>query len=124
MRERQVIRFRKSRPDASFKSLLFAPLAVSMIGSRLGNWVLDRLLGQGAAGTVYLAHADPAAPAAPQRAAVKVLAAELAADPGFLGRFEREIEVLGKLDHPNIVKLIDSGRHEGRYYFAMEYVDG
>src|SRR5262245_21792164 len=95
-----------------------------MIGSRLGNWVLDREIGQGAAGTVYLAHANPSTPGGPQQAAVKVLAAELAGDPGFLGRFQREIEVLGKLDHPNIVKLYASGCENGHYYFAMEYIDG
>src|SRR5437763_2390956 len=95
-----------------------------MIGMRLGNWVLDRKIGQGGAGTVYLAHADPSPPEGPPRAAVKVLAAELAADPGFLGRFQREIEVLGKLDHPGIVKLYDSGSQDARYYFAMEYVEG
>lgn len=95
-----------------------------MIGSRLGAWVLDRELGQGGAGTVYLAHADPIPETGSRHAAIKVLAAELAADPGFLGRFQREIEVLGRLDHPHIVKLIGSGNQNDRYYFAMEYVEG
>jgi serine/threonine-protein kinase len=57
-------------------------------------------------------------------AAIKVLAPELAADPGFVSRFQREIEVLDKLNHPNIVRLYGSGHQDGRYYFAMEYVDG
>lgn len=39
-------------------------------------------------------------------------------------RFHREIETAGKLDHPNIVKILDSGETDGFAYIAMEYVDG
>jgi eukaryotic-like serine/threonine-protein kinase len=93
-----------------------------MIGSRLGPWTLDRELGRGGMGTVFLAHADT--PAGPRPAAVKVLAPELAAEPGFLHRFQREIEILRKLDHPNIVAFLESGVEGGHYYFVMEYVPG
>src|SRR5262249_55745641 len=82
----------------------------AMIGKRLGSWVLDRELGRGGMGCVYLGHADVPGDA-PARAAVKVLAAPLAADPGLLARFEREIDVLRKLDHPNIVRLLEAGAH-------------
>jgi serine/threonine-protein kinase len=95
-----------------------------MIGSRLGPWVIDRELGRGGMGCVYLAHADPPPADGPARAAVKVLAAELSTDPGLLRRFHREIEVLQKLDHPGIVRFLGSGEQDGRYYFAMEYVEG
>ncbi len=92
-----------------------------MIGSRLGSWILDRQLGRGGMGCVYLAHdADD-----PQRqAAVKVLAAELTVHSGAVQRFEREIAVLGKLKHPNIVRFYESGTYEGRLYYVMEYVEG
>ncbi len=95
-----------------------------MIGERLGRWVLDRELGRGGMGRVFLAHEDP--PPSPQGrlAAVKVLAVELGLDAGFLHRFQTEIAVLRKLDHPNIVHFYDSGAHGGRYYYAMEYVEG
>src|SRR2546423_5918819 len=94
-----------------------------MIGTRLGNWVLEKELGRGGMGRVYLAHEDPATP--PGRpAAVKVLAAELAQDPGFLKRFHRETEVLSRLDHPNIVHFYQAGCQDGFYYYAMEYVLG
>jgi serine/threonine-protein kinase len=91
-----------------------------MIGSRLGKWVIDRELGRGGMGRVYLAHEDPGE----RRAAVKVLAADLAMEPGFLERFRREIEVLSELDHPNIVRFYESGTQETINYYAMEYVEG
>jgi serine/threonine-protein kinase len=95
-----------------------------MLGTRLGPWVLDRELGRGGMGTVYLAHRGAPADGAPDRAAVKVLAAELAVEPGFLARFQREIEALMQLAHPNIVAFYESGQEGGRYYYAMEYVPG
>jgi serine/threonine-protein kinase len=91
-----------------------------MIGTQLGKWVIDKPLGRGGMGRVYLAH-DPADG---QLAAVKVLAAELAQESGFLQRFQREIEVLDQLKHPNVVRLLGSGCQDGLFYFAMEYVEG
>jgi serine/threonine-protein kinase len=95
-----------------------------MIGARLGPWVIDEELGRGGMGHVYRAHGDPAPAGRPAVVAVKILAAELAAEAGFLQRFRREIEILRKLDHPNIVRFFEAGEQGGRYYFAMEYVDG
>ena len=96
-----------------------------MIGARLGNWVIDRELGQGGMGEVYLAHeAAPDGAAPPRPAAVKVLAVGLAQDAGFVARFQREIAILRGLDHPHVVRLYESGSHEGRSYYVMEYVDG
>jgi eukaryotic-like serine/threonine-protein kinase len=94
-----------------------------MIGTQLGPWVIDKELGRGGMGAVYHAHAaaDGGGPAV---AAVKVLAAELAVDPGFLARFQREIDILRKLDHPNIVRFFESGEQAGHYYYAMEYIEG
>jgi serine/threonine-protein kinase len=95
-----------------------------MIGSRLGNWVIDKELGQGGMGRVYLAHEDPPATPDGRQAAVKVLAAELTAESSFRLRFQREIDILRKLDHPNIVRLYDAGSRDNLSYYAMEYVDG
>jgi serine/threonine protein kinase len=91
-----------------------------MIGLRLGKWIIDKELGRGGMGRVYLAHEESVG----QLAAVKVLAAELAQETGFLQRFQREIDVLGRLSHPNIVSLYESGTQDGRYFYAMEYVEG
>jgi serine/threonine protein kinase len=101
-----------------------------MIGARLGSWVIDRELGQGGMGTVYLAHEAPAegtiavADAPVRQAAVKVLSPGLATDPGFVARFQREIEALGQLYHPNIVRFYDSGQEDVYFFYAMEYVAG
>jgi serine/threonine-protein kinase len=95
-----------------------------MIGERLGCWTLDREIGRGGMACVYHARADPQPADGPAVAAVKVLAPELAAEPGFVARFEREVEILRKLDHPGIVRFYESGVHDGRPYFVMEYVDG
>ncbi len=95
-----------------------------MIGKRLGGWVIDQELGRGGMGSVYLVHRDSPGAEGPVVAAIKILAAELAADPGFLARFQREIEILAKLDHPNIVRFHESGRADGLSYFVMEYVPG
>ncbi|HEY7314859.1 MAG TPA: serine/threonine-protein kinase [Gemmataceae bacterium] len=95
-----------------------------MIGRRLGSWTIDSELGRGGMGCVYLAHRGEENGEPPERAAIKVLAAELAADPGFLARFQREIEILRQLDHPNIVRFRESGQQDDHSYFVMEYVPG
>ncbi len=90
-----------------------------MIGARLGRWVLESELGRGGMGVVYLARAENG-----ERAAVKVLAQELTTHTGAVSRFRREIDVLSQLDHPNIVRLLESGEHEGLLYYVMEYIEG
>ena len=98
-----------------------------MIGTRLGNWVIVKEIGEGGMGRIYLAEERPEGqPASPQprKAAVKVLPASLAQESGFVERFEREIAALQKLRHPNIVRLYETGQHNGAYYYLMEYVEG
>ena len=59
-----------------------------------------------------------------QTVALKVLREEYENDPEYLERFRREAEVCRKLNHPNVVNMIDSGRVGGVSYIALEYVDG
>ena len=56
--------------------------------------------------------------------AIKVLGPELATEVGFLQRFQREVDALHLLNHPNIVRFYESGAQDGRYFYAMEYVAG
>jgi serine/threonine-protein kinase len=95
-----------------------------MIGVQLGPWLIESEVGRGGMGTVYRARAEPAPAHGPQVAALKVLAAELALDPGFRQRFQREIDILRELNHPNVVQFLGSGEERGRFYFAMELVEG
>ena len=59
-----------------------------------------------------------------QTVALKVLREEYEDDPEYKERFKREAEVCRKLNHPNVVNMIDSGMVGGISYIAMEYVDG
>ncbi len=99
-----------------------------LTGKQLGKWIIERELGRGGMGKVYLAHDEPPAGPDPDatvmQAAIKVLAPELAQDSGFLERFQREIDVLRQLSHPHIIRLYDSGHQDGLYYYAMEYLPG
>jgi serine/threonine-protein kinase len=95
-----------------------------MIGVRLGSWVVEEEIGRGGMGAVYRARREPAGGEGPAQAAIKVLAAELAAELGFQQRFQREIDILRQLDHPNIVRFLESGVEKGRFWYAMELIDG
>jgi len=89
--------------------------------TRIGPYLIDRKIGAGGMGTVYVGKHEQTG----QVAAVKVLPASLAREDGFVLRFNREIEALQRLNHMNIVKFFESGSDEGEtYFYAMEYVEG
>lgn len=89
---------------------------------RVGPYVLDRLIGRGGMGAVYLAHrADGEFE---QQIAVKVIGLPFEIE-AFRERFRQERQILASLSHPNIAHLLDGGTTEdGELYLAMEYVDG
>lgn len=87
---------------------------------RIGPYRIERRLGAGGMGTVYLGrHAETG-----HVAAVKVLPAAMAREPGFVARFTREIDAMRQLKSPHIVELYDNGVDDGTYFYAMEFVDG
>ena len=86
----------------------------------LSNYVLDRPLGAGGMGTVYKAHDGSNG----QAVALKVLRPDLAHEPGYLERFRREAQIASQLHSRHIVRILDSGNSDGRYFIAMEYVEG
>ena len=59
-----------------------------------------------------------------RRAALKLLAPELADDARFRERFLRESELAASLDHPNVIPIFDAGETDGILYIAMRYVEG
>ena len=84
-----------------------------------GRYRIDRELGRGGFAIVYLAHDlrhD-------RPTALKVLHDDVAASLG-AERFEREIKLAARLQHPHIVGVFDSGEIDGRLWFAMPFIDG
>jgi serine/threonine-protein kinase len=89
-------------------------------GRRLGSYLLEVLLGEGAFGRVYRArHVDLDVPRA-----VKVMRSEIAGDIHFRERFLREARTAARLDHPNIVAVHDFAADAEIQYLVMEYVEG
>ena len=87
---------------------------------RLGPYLIERALGSGGMGSVFLGVDEQTG----ERAAVKVLSPALAADPNFRERFGAEVETLKKLRHPHIVQLLGFGEQDGQLFYAMEMVEG
>ncbi|HUB82000.1 MAG TPA: serine/threonine-protein kinase [Bryobacteraceae bacterium] len=91
-------------------------------GARFGAWQTMRMVARGGMGEVWLARRADGEHE--QRAALKILSPYLAA-PDSLDRFRRERQLLARLEHPNIARLLDGGRSpRGEPYLVMEYVDG
>lgn len=86
---------------------------------RIGRYTLLSSLGKGGFGEVYLALDDQE-----KQVAVKVLRQELAEDEDARKRFFREVEVLTRLRHPNIIYIYDWGEWEDKAYLSMEYLEG
>ncbi|MEC3919106.1 bifunctional serine/threonine-protein kinase/ABC transporter substrate-binding protein [Nocardia sp. CDC160] len=89
-------------------------------GEEFAGFLIERRLGGGGMGEVFLARH----PRLPRLIAIKLLARELASQPETRARFEREAELIARLDHPNIVTVHDRGVADGRLWIAMQYVDG
>lgn len=89
-------------------------------GDILAGYRIERVLGAGGMGSVYAARH----PRLPRLVAVKLLHSPFASDSVFRGRFEREADLAGRLDHPNIVAIHDRGSEDGRLWIAMQYVAG
>ncbi|MFO0818419.1 MAG: serine/threonine-protein kinase [Pirellulales bacterium] len=87
---------------------------------RLRDYRLLDKLGEGGMGAVYRAQHLRLK----RTVAVKILPSNRLSDPQSVARFEREMEVLGQLNHPHIVQALDAGEHDGRHYLVMEYVEG
>ena len=88
-------------------------------GTRLGSYVVEEFLGEGAMGVVYRAyHAQ-----LERTAAVKVLQA-LTPDTDMVARFRREAQSIGRMRHANVLNVFDFGEFEGTPYMVVEYVQG
>ena len=91
-------------------------------GRRFGAWQTIRLLARGGMGEVWLARRADGEHE--QQVALKILSPYLAS-PDAVDRFRRERQLLARLEHPNIARLLDGGMSaQGEPYLVMEYVEG
>ena len=94
----------------------------TLAGQIIGNYTLDRVLGQGGMGTVWLAHRSDGRYQV--HVAVKLLNLALLGPSG-VDRFQREGHALARLAHPNIARLVDAGvTQSGHPYLVLDYVEG
>ena len=90
------------------------------MAQQLGQYVIERKLGEGGMGEVYLARHTLLR----RHTALKLLPPERAG-ANTVARFEREVRATSRLSHPNTVAIYDYGRtREGIFYYAMEYLEG
>jgi Tol biopolymer transport system component len=96
------------------------PLAVTMVGKTISHYRIEEKLGTGGMGEVYRAYDTQLG----RDVALKVLPAEMAADPDRRARFERESRAIAAINHPNIVTVYSVEEADGLVFFTMELVDG
>jgi serine/threonine protein kinase/formylglycine-generating enzyme required for sulfatase activity len=89
-------------------------------GQRIGNYVMEALLGSGGMGVVFRGRQL----SLDRIVAIKILLKDLSKDKLFIKRFNREATVLANLNHPNIISVIDRGCEGETFFIVMEYVQG
>ena len=89
-------------------------------GLLVGKYVILDRLGSGSMGRVYKAHHQLMG----RVVALKIIAPEIVTNERVVARFQREMRLVGKLDHPNVVRAFDADQAGGILYIVMEYVAG
>ncbi|MBI3831807.1 MAG: protein kinase [Planctomycetes bacterium] len=95
-------------------------MSMDNLPSIIGNCRLISKVGQGGMGAVYRATHETLG----REVAIKMLPTEFTQQNEYIQRFLREARAAAQLKHPNIVQVYDAGEQGGRYYIAMEFVDG
>ena len=93
---------------------------VSLVGQEIETYRIEKLLGLGGMGEVYLARDTKL----DRMVALKILPWHLVTDVDRLGRFQREARALSSLNHPNLVTIYEVGEAKGVHFIAMELVEG
>lgn len=96
------------------------PTIGESLPARIGDFVLQRVLGQGASGTVCEAIQESVG----RRVACKILTSTSGISDVHRGRFFREARAVGRLHHPHIIDVYDAGYADGYFYLSMRLVDG
>jgi serine/threonine protein kinase len=99
--------------------------ALSAVRARdvMGKYLLNERVGAGGMAEVFKATYCPEG-GFQKTVALKKILPSLAADGDFLRLFRLEAELCSRLNHPNIVQVVDFGRHDDSFFIAMEFVDG
>ncbi|NLB62592.1 MAG: serine/threonine protein kinase [Fibrobacter sp.] len=90
------------------------------IGKQAGKCVIEELIGEGGTAYVYRAHNE----AFKMDRVIKILKREFSADEDYYPRFKQEAQLVARLDHPNILRVFDTGMFENHIYIEMEYIKG
>ena len=88
--------------------------------SKGSRYEIVRLLGQGGMGAVYRAHDKEL----DRQVAIKVIRADMAANPEILRRFKQELILARQITHKNVIRIFDLGQAEGIKFITMEYIEG
>lgn len=107
-------------PAAEQVAIASAMSTITAVGTRLGPYDLQALLGAGGMGEVYRARDTRLN----RTVAIKVILRSQSSDPLCRKRFEREARAIAALQHPNICTLHDIGQQDGTDYLVMEYLEG
>ena len=92
----------------------------SLIGKQISTYKIDKLIGAGGMGEVYLAHDTKL----DRSVALKILPWHFLADSDRLERFRREARALSSLNHPNLITIYEVGESKGVHFIATEFVEG
>jgi formylglycine-generating enzyme required for sulfatase activity len=110
-------RHRAARPDTAW---ITAGKPGPLTGRTLGDFAIGSVLGEGGMGLVYRARQI----SLNRRAAVKVLAGNLASDDGLVRRFFSEAHAASVIQNPHVVQVYFAGEISGTVFYAMEFIDG
>ncbi len=91
-----------------------------LIGMTLGGCRIQALLGRGGMGTVYRAHHI----ALDKPVALKVLAGHLESDAEFVERFQREARAAAKVEHPNVIQVLNVAEEKSQHFIILQFIDG
>jgi serine/threonine-protein kinase len=111
--------------DVSGGGTLSATSGIEGLQARLqrlveGKYKIDRILGKGGMGAVFLAHDLTLE----REVAIKVLPPDISMDDHIVKRFQQEAKTAAKLDHPNIIPIYRVESEGGLNYFVMKYIEG
>ena len=107
-------------PTADGSPVPHVPPSLESVRAAFPHLEVTALIGSGGMGAVFKARQ----PQLDRFVALKILPTELADQPGFSERFQREAQALAKLSHPHIVTIHDFGHAGGFYFLLMEFIDG